>query len=237
MAGDEGSGMGVHLGRNIDALQTQLQVSDEQMLAALGLSYNRFWDMKRRDWAQKKTVSQVAAALSGLSGVDVSCEQVLCGRLEPERFAERAVSEFLRQVQRLGEATGPTAGGLALPRLHVTEAGAELRELAQVVRPELGEFCFTAAGDAMLPVIAAGDQVVCQAMAAVAEGQPAVVTWTDAGGTRQTEIRRVRHEAERVWLAADNLSTDAFGRRVYADQQPSECEIHGLVLGLWRTVA
>lgn len=230
----------IHVGHNIEALQQQLGVTDDDMLAELGLSYNRFWDMKRREWAQKKTVAQVAEALTRLSGTTVSPEHVLTGRLEPEQFASRAVEEFIRRASALERENGLPLGGIRLPRLHLGALpagpvdGFEPGDPAQVVRADPGDFVVTADGECMLPAIGDGDELVCIAGDAATDGDLAVVSYADDNGDWQHGVKRVRREGDRLWLVCDNQSADAFGRRLYPDIHPTELRVHGLVVGLWR---
>lgn len=233
----------VHVGHNVAALQRQLGVSDEALREVLGLSYNRLWDLKRRDWAQKKTVEAVAAALSELAGVEVTVEQVLTGRLRPEQFAARAVAAF---VQRASELAGgptderPAGGGIRLPRLHLGALPAgpaqafEAGDPTTVVRSDTGDFVVTADGDCMLPTIGDGDELVCVWTEQAASGELAVVSYADDNGEWQTGIKRIGREGERLLLICDNRSADSFGRRIYPDIRPAELRIHGLVVGLWR---
>ncbi len=241
--GEEANGGDLHIGRNIDSLQRQLGVSDEDMLAELGLSYNRFWDMKRREWAQKRTVAQVAAALSRLSGVAVQPDQVMTGRLRPEDFGRRAVAEFLRRAQELDPADGlPNGDGVRLPRLHLGSLPAGPAETFQaagsdlVVRADPGDFVVTADGDCMLPTLGHGDELVCVFTEQADDGQLAVVSYADEGGLWQSGVKRVRRDGDRLWLSCDNLGADSLGQRRYPDIHPAELRIHGIVVGLWRAL-
>lgn len=230
----------VHVGQNIEALQRQLQVSDEALRDALDISYNRLWDMKRRDWAQKKTVEQVAAALSELSGTTVTAENVLTGHLGPETFARRAVEAFVQRAAELGGGLGAFGGGISLPRLHLGEVRAgpaaafQAGDADTVVRADAGDFVVTASGDCMLPTIADGDELVCRWSEAVGDGDLAMVSYCDAHGEWQSGVKRVRRDGTRLFLACDNRSADALGQRHYPDIYPSELRIHALVVGLWR---
>lgn len=230
----------IHVGQNIEALQQQLQVSDDAMLAELGLSYNRFWDMKRREWAQKKTIAQVAGALSRLSGVAVTPEHVLCGRLDPEQFASRAVEAFLRKASELQREPAAPLGGIRLPRLHLgaLPAGPALNyepgDPTLVVRADPGDFVVTADGECMLPTIGDGDELVCVARETAEDQQIAVVSYRDESGEWQAGVKRVRRQGELFWLTCDNQSADPLGRRLFPDIQPRELRVHGIVVGLWR---
>ena len=228
----------VHLGRHIEALQADLGVSDEALIERLGLSYNRFWDMKRRDWAQKKTVSAVAAALSELSGVTVTVEHVLTGRLAPEQFAQRAVRAFMRSVSALD--SGGVAGGVRLPRLHLGAIPAgqaaqfEPDEPQLVVRSDPGDFVVTADGDCMLPTLADGDEAICVFAESARDHDVVVCTYCDEAGEWQSGIKRLRQTGDRSWLICDNQSADLHGRRFYPDIHPAQLRLHGVVVGIWR---
>jgi len=230
----------VHLGRHIEALQAELGVSDEALLQRLGLSYNRFWDMKRRDWAQKKTVLSVAAALSELSGVPVTVEHVLTGRLEPEQFAARAVRAFMRSVSAL-DSSG-LSGGIRLPRLHLgaVPAGQALHfepdEPQTVVRSDHGDFVVTADGDCMVPTLADGDEAICVYAESARDHDVVVCSYCDESGEWQSGIKRLRHSGDRNWLSCDNQSADVHGRRFYPDIHPIELRLHGVVVGIWRSM-
>lgn len=231
----------IHVGRNIDALQRQLGVTDEEMLEALGLSYNRLWDMKRRDWAQKRTIDQVAAALTRISGVPVAPLHVLTGRLDPERFASLAIEAFVRLASELDD-PGPAAnGGIRLPLLEPEGARLDANDLppgepAEVIRAAPGDFVLVATGRAMEPTIIAGDRLVGVRATAAADGDLVVASFAVAPGEWQFGVRRLRRDGERPILASDNLSADAFGRRVYPDVCPAELRIHGIVVGIWRAL-
>ncbi|NUP99748.1 MAG: LexA family transcriptional regulator [Armatimonadetes bacterium] len=239
---ENGQRLDIHVGHNIDAIQQQLGVTDEAMLAALGLSYNRFWDMKRREWAQKKTIAQVAAALTELTGITVTPEQVLTGRLAPEQFAERAVETFVKLASELEREPRLPLGGVRLPRLHLGSLPAgpaeafEPGDAAVVVRSDPGDFVVTADGDCMLPTIGDGDELVCVAAEQADDGQITVVTYADGQHHWQSGVKRFRREGDRCWLSCDNQSADSFGRRHYPDIHPLELRVHGVVVGLWRAL-
>lgn len=228
----------LHLGRRIEALQAELGVSDQALVERLGLSYNRFWDMKRRDWAQKKTVSAVAAALSELSGVTVTPEHVLTGRLAPEQFAARAVQAFMRSVSAL-DSSG-LSGGLCLPRLHLGALPAgqapqfEPDEPRTVVRSDSGDFVVTADGDCMVPTLADGDEAICRFSESARDGDVVVCSYCDDGEEWQSGIKRLRQSGDRAWLTCDNQSADVHGRRYYPDIHPRQLRLHGVVVGIWR---
>jgi hypothetical protein len=232
----------VHVGRNIEALQRELGVSDEALVARLGLSHNRFWDMKRRDWAQKKTVALVAAALSEASGTAVSAENVLTGRLDAEAFASRAVEAFVRRAEQLSRPEGRSLGGIRLPRLHLGAlpagpvTGFETGDAQQVVRADPGDFVITADGDCMLPTLCDGDELVCVFAETAADGDVVVASYGDEAGEWQSGIKRLVHNGEGAILRCDNQSADPLGRRLYPDIRPRDLRIHGVVVGLWRPV-
>ena len=242
MAGLVEVGGEVHVGHNIEALQRELGVPDEALVARLGLSYNRFWDMKRRDWAQKRTVEQVAAALADLSGAPVRPEHVLTGRLDPEDFASRAVQAFVRRASELTRAEAAERGGIRLPRLHLGAlpagpvAGFEAADTQQVVRADPGDFVVTADGDCMAPTVADGDELVCLCAETAADGEIVVVSYADADGEWHSGVKRLKRDGDRCWLTCDNLSADPVGRRLYPDILPADLRIHGVVVGLWRPV-
>lgn len=232
----------VHVGQNIEALQQLLQVPDEALRGALDVSYNRLWDMKRRDWAQKKTIEQVAAALTQLSGTPVTPENVLTGHLGPESFARRAVEAFVQRAAELGGglmASGAT-GGVSLPRLHLGEVRAgpaaafQAGDADTVVRADPGDFVVTADGECMLPTIAHGDELVCMWSEAAGDGELAMVSYCDQNGDWQTGVKRVRRDGPRLYLQCDNRASDALGERHYPDIHPDELRIHAVVVGLWR---
>ncbi|MBI2297946.1 MAG: S24 family peptidase [Armatimonadetes bacterium] len=230
----------IHIGRNIDALQHQLSLTDEQLLGVLGLSYNRFWDMKRRDWAQKKTIAQVAAALTQLSGMSISPEQILTGRLGPEQLASRAVEQFIRMVSELEHEDAVPMGGVRLPRLHLGAVPAgpaatfEPGDPSQVVRADPGDFVVCADGDCMLPTIKDGDELVCVHAESAVDGEVVVASYADELGDWQSGIKRLRSNGGGVRLTCDNQSADALGRRLFPDIVPVELRVQGVVVGLWR---
>lgn len=230
----------IHLGRNIDALQHQLGVTDEDMLATLGLSYNRFWDMKRRDWAQKKTVAQVASALTELSGLSITASQVLSGRLEPEQYAARAVEEFIRLAGELGSGNGIPVGGVRLPRLGLETAGPEGAEVGtteQIVSTDPGDCVVTAPDAAMLPTIAPGDELVCRLTGEAADGAVVVASYLLEDGIWRSGVRRLRCEGDLTWLMCDNQSADPYGQRLFPDEHPAGLTVHGQVTGVWRNLS
>lgn len=233
---------GIHVGQNIDHLQNQLGVTDEALQDALGLSYSRFWDLKRRNWAQKKTVDTVAEALSKLSGARISAHQVLSGRLEPDQFAVRAVREFVRAAEQLERTRDTGFGGIRLPRLHLGALPAgpaatfEAGDPQQVVQAMPGDFVVTADGDCMFPTLADGDQLICLAHDHADDQDVVVVGYAERFGEWQTGIKRLRRDGDRLWLTCDNPSRDALGGKVYGDIYPHELRIHGVVVGLWRPV-
>ncbi|MBI5830846.1 MAG: S24 family peptidase [Armatimonadetes bacterium] len=228
----------VHLGRHIEALQAELGVSDEALIERLGLSYNRFWDMKRRDWAQKKTVVAVAAALAEVSGVPVTAEHVLTGRLAPEQFAARAVRAFMRSVSAL-DSSG-LSGGIRLPRLHLgaVPAGSapqfEPDEPHTVVRSDSGDFVVTADGDCMMPTMDDGDEAICVFAESARDHDVVVCSYCDEAGEWQSGIKRLRQSGDRSWLSCDNQSADVHGRRFHPDIHPTQLRLHGVVVGIWR---
>lgn len=230
----------VHVGRNIERLQQQFGISDDQMLGALGLSYNRFWDMKRREWAQKKTVAQVAAALTELTGMRVTAEHILTGRMDPEQFATLAVESFIRQASELDREEGVPLGGIRLPRLHLGALPAgpaqayEPSDPAQIVRADPGDFVVTADGDCMVPTIGDGDELVCVMASGADDGQVVVASYADESGEWQSGVKRLRKDGDVSWLTCDNQSADAFGRRLFPDITPTEVRVIGIVVGLWR---
>jgi phage repressor protein C with HTH and peptisase S24 domain len=184
-------------------------------------------------------VALVARALSRLSGVEVSAEQVLTGRLAPEQFATRAVAALAREVEAL-ERTRVPLGGIRLPRFHLGALPAgpvkafEPGDAQQVVRADPGDFVVTADGDCMVPTVCHGDELICVFSDQATDGDVVVASYADDRGEWQSGVKRLRRETERAWLTCDNRSADPLGHRLYPDIHPAQIRLHGVVVGLWR---